>query len=311
MQTRFYNYGQTYNSAQHNDARFGVTAPGPYRGFGLSADATNNIVIAAGYGALHDGYVWKEDGDNLVDFSAYILPGAADYTICAVHVDRQILGGATVTYEVRAGIAFTILDGVVLGWVRYPGGAIPLATAHLQKAPNLLLSSYGPDIVTSVAETRYAPFNNAGGCYTTPGFSADITVTDLDFDGFFVVHQSLKNSDAAAGMNTIIQHLQFYAGSRPPSSFDFWVAIDTEPTTNLTAQVFDTALVPVAAAEVITGTAGAWASRTMTLNYNNVATATFDYGEPYTLRLTYNLGHTPGSGKVIKLAKVTASCWAF
>jgi hypothetical protein len=304
MQTRFYNYGQTYNSAQHNDARFAVTAPGPYQGFGLSADAANNIVIAAGYGALHDGYVWKEDGDNLVDFSAYILPGAADYTICAVHVDRQILGGATVTYEVRAGIAFTILDGVVLGWVRYPGGAIPLATAHLQKAPNLLLSSYGPDIVTSVAETRYAPINNANGCFTQ-SVGVNTTLTPLAFDGSFVLSQDLVNGGGAPEQS--IQHMQFYAGVRPPSSFDFWLAIDTEPNTNLTAQVFDTALVPVAAPEVVLGTAGAWASRTMTLNYNNVTAATFDYGEPYTLRLTYNLG----AGRTIKLAKITASCWPY
>jgi len=310
MQGRFFDYGKTYTAPQYNAARHGITATGPYRGFGLSADASDNIVIALGYGVLEDGFEWSEDGNNLISFAAYIPLGAADYTVCAVHVDRQILGGVSVTYEVRAGILTSTADGAVLGWVRYPGGAIPLATAHLQKAPNLLQTSGVPDVVLAAPETRYAPFNNQNGCFTSVPYGIDIALTTLDLDlATYEVHQLARNSPIAMAPEVMVQTMQFYAGAYRPLSFDFWLAIDTDPDTNLTVQVFDTAQAPVGAASVITGTASVWVLRTVTLNYNDLAAATFDYGKPYTLRLTHNLGVLPPLGASIKIAKITQHCW--
>jgi hypothetical protein len=309
MQTRFYDYGRTYYSPQHNDARYGVMSAGPYRGFGLSVDALapTNLVIAAGYGILHDGYEWKEDASTVLAFAPQVA--AATFSICATHTDRLVVGGASVAYEIRAGYFTTIADGVVLGWIYYPGGSIPLAAAHLMKAPNLLSSTYITDFAAGVPIERIAPFHNQNACYTDPTMPAtgpDLTLTALAFDvATFTLHQDITR--AAAGMPGVQwaeQHLQYYMNTWRPESFDFWLNIDADPNTFLTVRVYDTAQAAVGAAAIIAGT-GAWTSASVTPSFASTAAATFNYGEPYTLRIRYDVGQ----GQTIRLARVAANFW--
>ena len=52
--------------------------------------------------------------------------GSADYTLFYEHIDEDIIGGSTATLELRSGLFETLPNAVILGWVRYPGGSVPL-----------------------------------------------------------------------------------------------------------------------------------------------------------------------------------------
>ena len=146
IQSRYYNYGSQYYAWDDNDARYAVTPDGVYRGFDLGVDIAADLTIAAGYGCMPDGIVWKEDAITTIAFSP-VAP-ATNYTVVALHTDSMIGGGVEVTYELQAGILTTVTDGVILGWIYYPGGSVNLALTHLVSAPKMLL----PDYAAAIAE---------------------------------------------------------------------------------------------------------------------------------------------------------------
>jgi len=57
--------------------------------------------------------------------------GSASYTIYYEHEDEDIIGGVAATLQVVPGLLTTVINGVILGWVVYPGGSVPLDNTML------------------------------------------------------------------------------------------------------------------------------------------------------------------------------------
>jgi hypothetical protein len=224
------------------------------------------------------------------------------YTVVATHIDSPIFNGAPVTYSLQAGIATSATNGVILGWIYYPGGSIPLDATHLVSAPKLLNTEYIASKLLSNDIEIIAPLPRT---YTdTATMGANVVYTQSAFDAAnFVVYQSFLNG-GLVGPEIAVQHVQYFMGDYKPLSFDIYTDIDSDPNTNLIVQVYDSlqALVTATGSPFL-GTGG-WATVTLTVDR---LSGTFTSGTPWTLRLTHNLG----IGKEIKISRIVAKFWPY
>ncbi len=302
-QLRYWDYGKVYDNLDFTAAQYTTHLAGPYRGFALSASLTGSLEIAAGSGVLHDGFVWSEDDVTTVTFTPQIAP--AVWTVVATHVNRQIMGGEPVLYELRLGFFGTVVDGAVLGWIQYPGGGVPpvLTTAMCWTAPSLLTQA---NLYASMLpDERLPPFNDQSGCYTQPIVDPSVTLTPLAFDaGLFVVNQTTVHVVLGPpGVATVIQHAQFYAGTRP-AYIRLYLDVPGAAGTNVTITVHDTALAPVACTGgVISNTVG-WEEHVVTVD---PTAGVFTVGMPWTVRVTQNLD----PGITIRIARIRTEFWPY
>jgi hypothetical protein len=301
-QLRCWDYGKVYDNLHFTAATNTTHQAGPYRGFALSADAFGGLEIAAGSGVLPDGFIWSEDGVTTLGFTPQA--GAADWTVVAVHVNQQLLGGASVTYESRVGYFATAADGTVLGWIRYPGGSVALSTQHCQSAPSQLASTYVTLLTEQAEQERLPPYDNHNGCYTQLPIGLDCTIT-LAFDaGLFVVHQDITRLPAGPMPPELTyQHVQVFSAARP-ARIRLYCDVPGSPATSLTVGVYDVVQAPVAVTSgVIAGTVG-WEERVVTVD---LLAGTFTPGLPWTVRLTHSLD----LGISIRVARIVVEFWPY
>lgn len=139
-QQRINIYGSLIDTADLPTMVSSLFQPGRYTGCNFEVGGVNRLRVSAGSALLPDGVLIIEDESKelIIGNSSF----AADYTIIYQLDDSRILGGSPATLRATAGItrqsAFT--DAVVLGWVRYPGGAIPLSEAHFTQPFHLRVS---------------------------------------------------------------------------------------------------------------------------------------------------------------------------
>jgi len=302
-QIRYWDYLSPVPSAWDNIVNRVLNNAGVYEGLDLDVNSSNQLIATVGFGLQPDGVIWEETTDVEIDFSPTV---AQDYTIVAIHENEERPGGAPVTYEALAGIFTTYNDAVILGWVYYPGGGVPVTIDYILKAPKALPNEriiekqdLAPIVLIPEFPRSYYDIGASG---------VNTTFTPLEWTtvGTFLMYQKCANSAAAPGAQQIVQHFQFYRDTAPrPISFDFWVNIPAAPLTNLTVQIYgsDQVLVPIISGSPITGT-GSWEKKTVVVHrYNGV----FDQDEPYTMRLIFNLG----IGQEIKLGRIKANFWPY
>lgn len=300
-QTRLWDYGRVYDNLDYTSAQLTTHLAGPYRGFALSANAvTHQLEIALGSGVLHDGFVWSEDDVTTVTFTPQAA--AAVWTVVATHTNRQIMGGAPVLYELRLGFFGTVVDGAVLGWIQYPGGAVDLTTAMCWSAPSLLTQANV--YAAMLPDERLPPFNNQNGCFTQT-VDPDVTLTSLTMDlGFYVVNQTAAHAGGGPpGTSEVIQHVQFYAGYRP-AYIRLYLDVPGAASTDVTIGVYDTLLAPVpCTGGVISNTVG-WEEHVVTVD---PVVGTFTVGMPWTIRVT----QTMDPGITIRIARIRCEFWPY
>ena len=303
-QKRSYNYGDLVNSQDDNETRQYLLAPGVYSGFELGIDASADPTLDVGVGLLPDGIMWEEDTLFVVD--AFSPPGAAtDYTVVATHVDRLITSGTAVEYAIQAGLAATVANGIVLGWIYHPGGGIPLTAAMLVDAPKereraqLVADTLPVEIRAPLPRT----LSETGGMGANITFTGQ-TATDLLFDlTYFVNHQRVAKMVGPAGNETLVQHIQFFAGDYRPRSFDLYADIPGGASIVVELRDTDLNVVTLASGSPITTTTN-WETKSVVVDRTD---GVFAAGSPYELRLT----HTVDVTQEIKLAHVIAHFYPY
>ena len=301
-QIRYWDYGLPLESIDSVFVDGALNNPGVYAGLNLTIDISGLLTVNPGTGLQPDGVVWTEDVAIKLPF---IPPGApTDYTVVATHTWVTQFAGAAVEYDVVVGLFSTVTDGIVLGWIYHPGGGVALVQDNLQDVLPALPQTYAN------AVGAYAPIEMVPAyprCYNDVASSGiDTTLSPLLFEtvGQFLIYQQVANSATAPGMESFIQHFQFYADPRPVS-FDIYCFIPNAPLTNIVVQVYDATqvLVPVDGGP-LTNTAGLWETKTVTVRRN---LGTFTPGLPYTMRLVYNLD----IGQTIKTGRIRANFWPY
>lgn len=304
-QRRVYDFGDGVVSLDDNFTRQYLLPEGVYDGFTLGIDTYAELTISAGVGLQPDGVVWQEDMP--ITLTSFLPPGAAtDYTVVALHDNRQITGGLAVEYEIQVGVMTSVTDGVVLGWIHHPGGGVALAASHLVDAPKIQSSRYAPLLVATAPQHIYVPlsrtYSDLAGMGPNIVFTGQ-TASDLMFDTtFFVNHQRVAKMVGPAVPETFTQHIQFWMDSYRPARFDFYVNIPGGAT--LTPQLRDTDLnIVTITGSPITTTAD-WETVSILVDRNS---GVFDVGKPYELRLTYSVD----VGQRVDLARVTMHSWPY
>ena len=304
-QIRYGNYADPITMPDLVSGRYAHTTKGIYRGFDMGVDASGNITLAAGYGVQHNGIAWQEDDTRTLSFTP---PGAATtYTVYATHTDVQMRGGSPVEYVVQSGELTDVVGGVIIGWVYHPGGGVPLAVDHMLEAPKMLTSNYAAIQAASQPIGLSAPFPRTYS--DVAGMGANVVFQGQDastvqFDAAnYVVYQSAAKAAGPVVLETLVQHVQFYATAWRPFAFDLYVDV-IGATASLIVQLRDTDLnIVTISGSPITSTGG-WAVRTITVDRTS---GTFTDGQPYTLRLTSSVS----VGEEIRLARIVQRHWPY
>ena len=137
-------------------------------------DGTSRVRVNPGSAITHEGVIILEDEIKFIEIPNTSVP--QDYTIFYSHVDADISGGTPAILTLDSGLLTeAVVEGVILGYVRYPGGAVPLAPEHFIQPPVLKIGDVNP---TDDNERWVIPIRNHGYMVTTvSGGAIDITDT--------------------------------------------------------------------------------------------------------------------------------------
>lgn len=195
-QKRFTDRGRPYDHEAWRSLYRTTMSPGVYSGYDLSPSSVSasQVEIAPGALLLPTGIVVVEDTAVAVQIDGIFPPSApTNYTVKTYHTEAAmgLIGGEAMTYEVEASLLSSQpTNGVVLGWIRHPGGGVALETSHITMAPKynpatvakdfaarMPIVSSPPNIVSDlgagISETDGLTDNNAWRGFTNPSTAID------------------------------------------------------------------------------------------------------------------------------------------
>ena len=142
-------------------------------------DGTDRLRINPGTAVTGQGVIIIEDETKFLTIVNTSIP--VDYTIFYSHVDADISGGIPAILTLDTGLLDEAsIEGVILGYVRYPGGAVPLAPEHFVQPPILKIGDFGPRVDNA---NWLVPIKSQGFMTTTiTGSTIDVTDT-FDISG--------------------------------------------------------------------------------------------------------------------------------
>lgn len=164
-------------------------------------DGPNRLRVNPGSAVTHQGVIILEDEPkylNVVNTSSPV-----DYTVYYEHIDADISGGVPATLRLAAGLLTdAVVQGVILGYIRYPGSAVPLDQAHFIQVPktrlgNVRFSKENSDWVVPVRNLGYMSIGAVGG---------PLNITDTwDISGSKPeMYVKIRNNTAASASATLV-----------------------------------------------------------------------------------------------------------
>ena len=156
-QKRYTDFGSLRSAEQFNAIVKNLTKPGILQGGSFSIVGSDKVHIAPITLVTENGVIISESETQIITVTN--TSSAKNYTIYYEHINSEILGGSKATLLVKDGHSkqSDLANAVVIGYVKYPGGSVPLATSHLYSPANIALDS-NKVAEFSPAETRLPPF---------------------------------------------------------------------------------------------------------------------------------------------------------
>jgi len=159
-QRRIWNYGDTFTSERATTAASALHDPGVYQGYDITLTDTDTLSLGPGFLLLPSGILVGETSP--IELVISPLPAApVNYTIVVRHSDADVIGGQAATYSVEVGLISqdSLSDGVAIGYIRYPGGAVPLQSYFISPARRLPSAPF--DSSQLVPTSLLAPFSSS------------------------------------------------------------------------------------------------------------------------------------------------------
>ena len=179
-------------------------SPGILSGFNLIAYSSSIIGIEPGSAMTDSGVLIIEDELQQYPFTQSINP--ANYTIYYSYAPSLNFGGNPAVLNIQIGLIdpANFSNGVILGWLLYPGSSAPLNTSMFVSAPRLKLTEPSQKVINNFI-TDYPPFVPKLTLASVAGPS--LTVTD-SYDGAnFCPITTFTN--AAGSLSTSVYLLPF------------------------------------------------------------------------------------------------------
>lgn len=188
-QRRIWNYGDTFTSERATVAMAALHSSGVYSGFDVTITDVDTFTLNPGFLLLPSGLLVEET--SAIEMRIAPLPAAAtNYTITVRHVDADIIGGQAATYALEPGLLTpsSIVNGIPIAYIRYPGGAVPLSSYFVTPArkvlsdasdsPQLVPSSFLPPLASHWTSVSVGPNTTVANVYSAPN-----VFTRIETDG--------------------------------------------------------------------------------------------------------------------------------
>jgi len=95
----------------------------------FSALAPDQLIVQPHAVMFESGVILVEDEVLSVTINTTFTP--ANYTIYYEHIDEDQIGGSSAQFKTTGGLQQALANSVILGWVVYPGGSVPLSNSML------------------------------------------------------------------------------------------------------------------------------------------------------------------------------------
>jgi len=206
-----------------------LTTPAVLQGFLFQVDGPNRMRIEPGTAVTHEGVIIIESENQYENIDS--TSNNEDYTVYYSHEDQDISGGVKANLIIANGLfSNDDITGVVLGYIRYPGGGIPLSQSHFVQSPTLQLANYIPnrDNVPWIV-----PINNTGYLKTLETGAA-LTLTDVYETGPTNIYLRTRNDNVVPGNGVVELTFPFKVSDLPFSLVQFRMQIDNSVAVNVT-----------------------------------------------------------------------------
>jgi hypothetical protein len=216
-QQRFINFGDTVLADRINEISTAIVESGVLSGAEFSLFDDETLSIGPSSVMLPTLLLEESVSTNIL---IPLTSGAKDYTVVYEHLNQNVQGGVAAQLLLLEGIfSFEDLENtVVLGWVRYPGGSVPLETEFFIEAPKLQIlnpTTFPSDIMLPA----YLDKIHVRSESPAPGSITQTDVFDDVKDGFgntISLRAFLKLENSAASIQTIQHLFPFIVITTPP-----------------------------------------------------------------------------------------------
>jgi hypothetical protein len=176
-QRRLNIFGDLIDTADLPEMIANLMSPGRLIGNDFVVAASDLVQISPGSCLLPDGVLVIED-----EIKSLVVPSsslATDYTVIYQLEDTRTLGGSPAILRLLSGIKRQVdfTDGTILGWIRYPGGSIPLSSAFFIQPSSLRVTSH-PD---TFYYSNHCPLTAIRPAMTMSIASSDVNATTNTF----------------------------------------------------------------------------------------------------------------------------------
>lgn len=136
----------------------GLAVPAILSGMELSAPSSDQIAVSPGSALTDAGVIIAESEIKTVQFTQSVQP--QNYTIYYSYTPSTNFGGNPAVLTLVTGLlpSSTFSGGVLIGWIKYPGGSVALSTSMFISAKRIKLDAPA-DQQPGVFRTDYAPFS--------------------------------------------------------------------------------------------------------------------------------------------------------
>jgi len=274
-QTRICNFGDLLTQEKLATAFAKLLPSLVYEGFDLSVSTASSVAVSSGTLLLPDGVLVLESTPFSIPLT--FSGGAEDFTLVCTHVDAALFGGVGATYSAVSGFFSTYADSTVLGWVRYPGGGIPIDTTMFITAPKGSYDVYNATTTELDPTLFLSPFQAVRAVSDVLYISSEATYSAAPVPH---VREEITVAAAPPVAQTATCYFPIVAKSYPPIAVRFRHNTPTTLGTDITVNLYDTTGALVNSTTTL-GT-GAW--ETVTINVDP-ATFTFTEGETFSLQM--------------------------
>ena len=161
--------GDPVDAATMQEILTSLADPGILNGFQLTTTSSNTIAVQPGAALLDSGVLLVEDEVVTLPFQPTITPST--YTVYYSYIPSSTYGGNPAVLNISSGLipAQGFTNGVVLGWIQYPGSSAALNAATMfLSAPRFRLSQPQAKMQNEF-QTLYSPIASRWSQVITQG----------------------------------------------------------------------------------------------------------------------------------------------
>jgi hypothetical protein len=220
-QRRIKDYGTLAEASDLKQMLYALARSSVLQGLRFGVAGTSKMRVLPGTAVTHEGTMIIEDEPLEIDVPVTSNP--QDYTVYYEHIDQDISGGEPAILRLGNGILNpNDIKGVVLGYVRYPGSAVPMSTAFFEQEPERNLKNYIPNRQNA---DWVIPLKGNGYLVTATSGSS-LTITDFWDTVNNQYSLKLQNNVNSPSLATAIFTLPFKVGSTPFALFQAKMQVD-------------------------------------------------------------------------------------